>query len=411
MARLGEMLVKGGICTGALVDEALEAQVIYGGRIGTNLLEIGAVKEEQLAQALSAQLGAPALWGDIGVSDDALALVRGDLAERLGIVPLRLEGKKLVVLTADPRDLRRLDELAFATGKDVKAVVVVESRLSEQLTRHYGMRRVERGVQVQPFRATARPHQEGPQVGGPDLMDEADFAALYDRASSTPVPGQAPTLTPPPLPGGRPAVTPPDAFRGALVTNDQVLAALQQEAEREADRGSIAVRLTPVSAEAPPLSFDEAAQALAGVSDRDAIARIVLRCALSRCRRALLLTVRGHRADGWEAMGEGLSPQTAAMVRVSLDHPGVFQTVARSRSHFLGPLQKTEANVRFLRALGGGAPKTSFAMPILARGRVVNVLYADDGRGRVLDSSGVGELLILATRISQSYDVLLSRAR
>jgi hypothetical protein len=67
--------------------------------------------------------------------------------------------------------------------------------------------------------------------------------------------------------------------------------------------------------------------------------------------------------------------------------------------------------VRFLRALGGGAPRTSFAMPILARGRVVNVLYADNGRGQLVDGTGVGELLILATKIGQSYEVLLSRAR
>jgi len=398
VARLGELLVARSACTEALVAEGLEAQVIYGGRLGTNLLEIGALGEEALAQALSAQHGCPALWGDIGVDEKALVLVRPDLAERLGVVPLRLEGKRLVVLTADPGDLSRLDELAFATGKDVRTVVVAESRLSEVLRRNYGLRRAERGVQVGALHQAARTHREAPAAApGPDLMDEADFAALYDHASVTPAPGAAPAGE--------------DAFHGALVSDDQVLAALQQDAERGADRAGAAVRLTPAGAEAPPLSFEEAAQALAGVSDRDAIARIVLRCARSRCRRAMLLTVRGQRADGWEALGEGLSAQTAARVRVSLEQPGVFQTVVQSRSHFLGPLQKTEANVRFLRALGGGAPRNSFAMPILARGEVVNLLYADDGRGRVLDASGVGELLILAARITQSYDVLLSRAR
>jgi len=402
VARLGELLLARGACPEALVAEALEAQVIYGGRLGTNLLEIGALSEEALAQALSAQLGCPALWGDIGVDERALGLVRPELAERLGLVPLRLEGRRLAVLTADPRDLRRLDELGFALGKDVRPVLVVESRLWELLRRHYGVRRVERGVQVPAFRIAARTHPEGPAAGGPDLMDEADFAALYDHAT-TPVPGAAPAATPAPAGG--------DDFQGALVTNDEVLAALQRGADSAADRGGIVARLTPAGAEAPPLSFDEAVRALEGVTDRDAIARVVLRCALSRCRRAVLVTVRGHRVDGWEALGEGLSAQTAARVHVSLDHPGVFQTVVRSRAHFLGPLQKTEANVRFLRALGGGAPRNSFALPILARGKVVNVLYADDGRGRVMDGGGVGELLILATKISQSYDVLLSRAR
>jgi hypothetical protein len=41
---------------------------------------------------------------------------------------------------------------------------------------------------------------------------------------------------------------------------------------------------------------------------------------------------------------------------------------------------------------------------------VVNVFYADAGRGGVLDSSDLGELLILSTRIAQSYAALVARA-
>jgi hypothetical protein len=41
---------------------------------------------------------------------------------------------------------------------------------------------------------------------------------------------------------------------------------------------------------------------------------------------------------------------------------------------------------------------------------VVNVLYADNGKGGQVDSGDLGELLILATKIAQSYDVLLARA-
>jgi hypothetical protein len=109
-------------------------------------------------------------------------------------------------------------------------------------------------------------------------------------------------------------------------------------------------------------------------------------------------------------MGEGLTPELVARVHVPFGQPGIVQTVLESRSHVLGPLARTDANIRLLKALAGGAPKTSFAMPILARGKVVNVLYADDGRGRMVNPDGVGELLILAAKISQSYDELLARA-
>jgi hypothetical protein len=40
----------------------------------------------------------------------------------------------------------------------------------------------------------------------------------------------------------------------------------------------------------------------------------------------------------------------------------------------------------------------------------VNVFYADNGRGGMVDAGDLGELLILATRIAQGYEALLGRA-
>jgi hypothetical protein len=158
------------------------------------------------------------------------------------------------------------------------------------------------------------------------------------------------------------------------------------------------------------LGFDEAVRFLDGVGDRDAIAHTVIRYARSRFRRAPLLTVHRGSVAGWEGLGEGLDRRTVLRVRVPLGTPGVLDTVVQSRAHFLGPLQKTDANLRLLKAIGGGVPRNAFVIPILSLGRVVNVLYADNGRGELVDASDVGELLILATKIAQSYDTLLRRA-
>jgi hypothetical protein len=88
----------------------------------------------------------------------------------------------------------------------------------------------------------------------------------------------------------------------------------------------------------------------------------------------------------------------------------VVATVVSSQGHFLGPLPKTQANVRLLKELGGGVPKSAFVIPILALGRVVNVIYIDNGRGELVDPNDLGELLILASRIAQGYDALARRA-
>ena len=72
---LGEMLLSDGTLRPDQVEEALAAQVINGGRLGTNLVELGHLTEEQLARALGKQHGVAAAWGEIVPSPQALSMV------------------------------------------------------------------------------------------------------------------------------------------------------------------------------------------------------------------------------------------------------------------------------------------------------------------------------------------------
>jgi hypothetical protein len=135
----------------------------------------------------------------------------------------------------------------------------------------------------------------------------------------------------------------------------------------------------------------------------------VLRYARSKFKRAVLLTVQKGAAHGWAGLGEKLGPESVRRMHLALGRPGILETVVGTRAHFLGPIPKTDANIRLLKALGGGVPANALLVPILALGRVVNVFYADNGKGGMVDSGDVGELLILATRIAKSYDTLVDR--
>jgi hypothetical protein len=139
MPRLGEILVAVGDCTPQRVAQALDNQLVYDGRLGTNLLELGAVTEEQLAGALAMQQGVPATFGDVAVEAAALAILDAERAQRWQAVPYRLHRRRLDVLLADARDPRRLDEMSFALGKDVRPVLVSEWRLWQLLHRHYAV--------------------------------------------------------------------------------------------------------------------------------------------------------------------------------------------------------------------------------------------------------------------------------
>ena len=414
--RLGEILVRERACTQEALHDALKNQVIFGGRLGTNLLEIRAVTEEALARALGRQHALPSLFGEMKLDPQATALLKADVADRNDAVPYVLSDRRLALLVVDPKNLAMLDEVAFATGKQVHPIVVPEARVWALLRRTYGIERSLRGIDVD-FGRLVHHGEEPPAAAkaagaaGEDLMDEGAFDALYGKVGETvPRPPAAPPadevieltellVTPVPLPA-----TAPPALEA------QVLAALSAVPGHAPPARLVRPPPPREEPEPSPLGFEEAVRLLEGVDERNAIARTVLRYARSKFERALLLTVQRGIAHGWSGLGENLGADRVRHIHLALG-PGIVETVVRTQAHFLGPIPKTEANIRLLKGLGGGVPANALLVPILALGRVVNVFYADAGKGGMVDSGGVGELLILATRIAKSYDTLLARVR
>ena len=64
--QLGELLVQERVLTQAQLDSALKQQMQFGGRLGTNLIELGFIDADTLARARAAG------------ADPALALARND---------------------------------------------------------------------------------------------------------------------------------------------------------------------------------------------------------------------------------------------------------------------------------------------------------------------------------------------
>jgi hypothetical protein len=155
-----------------------------------------------------------------------------------------------------------------------------------------------------------------------------------------------------------------------------------------------------------PLSFAQAQAELARVSDREDVARAVLRFALGKWRRALLLSVQGQLVTGWHGLGEGVQEGAVQRVALALGAQGIIPLVCATRSHFVGPVSRDAAMARFYALLGGGFPATAVILPLLVRGEVAHLLYVDDGPGR-LTSPDVGELLILSQGVGRSYEAMM----
>jgi hypothetical protein len=143
LPRLGDLLIESGAVTAEQVDTAVRRQRQNGGRLGTNLVELGFIDERELTKVLSSQLAIPAATAAQIEGADAwvLAMVPRALAQKHRVVPIREDGDRLWLAMADPTDRLAREELERMTGKSVRAMVAPELVIQLGLEHCYGVKR------------------------------------------------------------------------------------------------------------------------------------------------------------------------------------------------------------------------------------------------------------------------------
>ncbi|MEN2982219.1 MAG: type IV pilus assembly ATPase PilB [Thermus sp.] len=141
---LGEILVELGLARPEDVEEALRKQRQGGGRLEDTLVQSGKLKPEALAQAVAAQLGYAYIDPAENPPDPGAALlIPEDLARRYGIFPHHLEGRNLILLMKDPRNILALDDVRLALKRkgqtyELVPAVATEAAITKLIERFYG---------------------------------------------------------------------------------------------------------------------------------------------------------------------------------------------------------------------------------------------------------------------------------
>jgi hypothetical protein len=204
MPRLGELLVAAGLLSAEQVEQALRAQVMWGGRLGTNLIELHYLELDPLSKMLGRQHNLPAaLARHFEKADPELQRrLPPDLAERFSCVPLLRMGPEQHVAIASlaPLTPRELAIIAEALDVDVRRLVpaiAAELRIRYQLERVYHIRRTARflrtrGKSIPPFpafhilpAAPSEPEIDLPSVSLPTTTQEI---AVYRPPLEAPIP-------------------------------------------------------------------------------------------------------------------------------------------------------------------------------------------------------------------------------
>jgi type IV pilus assembly protein PilB len=109
-----------------------------GERLGSVLLRLGLLAESELVDGLSALFGMPRVTvPEVTADPDLVRLVPAATARKYDLFPVRRINGSLTVAMADPRNLRALDDVAFATSLRIVPGIAPVSEIRRAIERHY----------------------------------------------------------------------------------------------------------------------------------------------------------------------------------------------------------------------------------------------------------------------------------
>ena len=176
---LGEILVERKTLTQEQLREAMSRQQRTRKRLGEILMELGFASPDAVLDGLSEQLGVPPTRvNSYTVTPEALTYLSEKVARKYTAVPMLKVGSTLVVATANPRDLKALDDLRFAAGCEVQTMIALESEIQQALATFYGSPFAN---ETEDERATVVVDVPGPQLDLQDQNTQKSASSIVDR--------------------------------------------------------------------------------------------------------------------------------------------------------------------------------------------------------------------------------------
>jgi type IV pilus assembly protein PilB len=137
--KLGEVLRDRGQISSADLINAIEDQEGKLVHLGELMLERGFVSKPDLASALTEVTRVPYLDCEtIRIDPGVLTLVPQGLAKRCCALPIETQGTtRLVMVMAEPQNLRIIDELRFSTGMEIVARLAFRDEIEKAIEKWY----------------------------------------------------------------------------------------------------------------------------------------------------------------------------------------------------------------------------------------------------------------------------------
>lgn len=421
LTRLGSYLISKGEITEEQLENAFRGQLVFGGRIGTTLVELGLITEKKLGEALSEILGVPyATFQHLqDIPADVLGLVPPNLAATYKVVPFRVEEKSLHLAMMAPNDLLVQDEVSFLTELRVHPWVAPEIRILEALDRYYKVSRERRFIALTgELNLLTAKEKESSEKKEKEAIGKSKKLEIDSKPSTHPEIGL----------DGRPIHEPEESpflneeVRSPAETLAKPVPPSSPPSNLEAWRteSKTAVLPEPVakkektdSTQTMPTTdggnlLEEAANKLAHAESRDEVARIVLDFTRTKVRRAGLFILQKDQALTWHWSTNGDDGGEVGLkgVSIPLNTPSMFSPFRSLKTHYLGPVAPLPANREFFSHLKASLPRVAVILPIPIQGKVAVLLYGDN-EGEGLEKIDLNSLQRISRKASAALEILI----
>ncbi len=182
--RLGDLLVKEKVITQEQLEAALKSQKETNARLGSVLVKLGYMSDDDVTNFLSRQYGVPAInLSYFEVDPSVVKLIPQETAKRYQILPLSRVGASLTIAMVDPTNVFAMDDIKFMTGFNIEPVVASESAIMDGIEKAYGstqeddMQKVMQSV-ADMGEADVELQAEEEQMGLSELERSADEAPI-----------------------------------------------------------------------------------------------------------------------------------------------------------------------------------------------------------------------------------------
>jgi type IV pilus assembly protein PilB len=136
--QLGELLIERGILNQQQLEKALSYQKERGGLIGEILVELAFVKEEDIAQALTAQYGFPYLpLSNYEINAEIINVIPGRVAKQYLLVPIDRIGNNLTLAMSNPLNVQAIEDVELLSGCSVQTFVSTASDIKKAIEKYY----------------------------------------------------------------------------------------------------------------------------------------------------------------------------------------------------------------------------------------------------------------------------------